>query len=556
MERKKKIIGAAMGNCVHVAGVLGFLKLAESEGYETIFLGPACSIDRILGAAKEANADIVAISYRLTPAAARYLFAKLKEKIHEFGLENIEYIFGGTLPVAEEARKSGIFRKIFSTQPISEVIAYLKGIDPTESHVTYPQDLLHRREAMRPFPLIRHHFGLPSVEETVKGIEKIAEAKVLDIISIAPDQIAQSAYFRQDEIEAGLGGAGGVPLRVENDWHSLYKASRRGNYPLLRSYNGTRDLIKMAKLLQNTIHNAWAAIPLCWYSVLDGRSDRKLKEAISENQSAIAWHAERNIPVEINEPHQWGLRGAHDTIFVAMAYISAYNAKRLGVHDYISQYMLNTPPGTSPTMDLAKMLAAKELISRLEDRDFKVYTQIRPGLMAFPSDIDRAKGMLASSIYTGMFLQPDIVHVVSFSEADHAATPDDIIESCKISRQVIENTMFGIPSVNSKDIMRRKNELKAEALYLIERIEMLGQGVEDPLTDPEILTWAVKLGILDAPDLIGNPYARGKLRTTVIGGACYAVDKSEARILSEMDRLDEIGVYSDEKDSDTQRFQF
>ena len=46
--RKKKIIGAALGNCVHVAGVLHFLHLAEDEGYETVFLGPAVSPEAIL----------------------------------------------------------------------------------------------------------------------------------------------------------------------------------------------------------------------------------------------------------------------------------------------------------------------------------------------------------------------------------------------------------------------------------------------------------------------------------------------------------------------------
>lgn len=41
----------------------------------------------------------------------------------------------------------------------------------------------------------------------------------------------------------------GVPIRSEEDLLSFYKASKQGNNPLLRCYSGTRNLIKMVKLL-------------------------------------------------------------------------------------------------------------------------------------------------------------------------------------------------------------------------------------------------------------------------------------------------------------------
>jgi len=40
-----KYLAAAIGSCVHVAGVLGFLSHVENEGHETVFLGPATGID-------------------------------------------------------------------------------------------------------------------------------------------------------------------------------------------------------------------------------------------------------------------------------------------------------------------------------------------------------------------------------------------------------------------------------------------------------------------------------------------------------------------------------
>ena len=51
----KKILGASLGNCVHVAGILNFLKLAEHYGYETLFLGPAVSLERLNEAIREYN---------------------------------------------------------------------------------------------------------------------------------------------------------------------------------------------------------------------------------------------------------------------------------------------------------------------------------------------------------------------------------------------------------------------------------------------------------------------------------------------------------------------
>ena len=46
-SQKKKALGASIGNCVHVAGVYHFLQLAEKEGYDCIFMGPAVSVDRL-----------------------------------------------------------------------------------------------------------------------------------------------------------------------------------------------------------------------------------------------------------------------------------------------------------------------------------------------------------------------------------------------------------------------------------------------------------------------------------------------------------------------------
>ena len=74
-ERKilmtKTVVAAALGECVHVAGVMNFLRLAESAGWKTVFLGPAVPINDVIKAVKREKADMVGISYRLTPETDR-----------------------------------------------------------------------------------------------------------------------------------------------------------------------------------------------------------------------------------------------------------------------------------------------------------------------------------------------------------------------------------------------------------------------------------------------------------------------------------------------------
>lgn len=541
MERL--IIGASIGNCVHVAGVLNFLRLAEQHGYKTKFLGPAVTIDYLLDAVQEAEPEMVAVGYRLTPETGFNIMKRLKDAVDERGLTSSKYIFGGTLPVAKKAQEVGLFDAVFSgEEELEEIVAFLEGKKYDEEKVDLGDDLLSRLKSKKPYPLIRHHFGLPTIEDTEKGIKEIAESKVLDIISLGPDQNAQESFFRPEEMDEDEKGAGGVPLRSKDDLIRLYEASRRGNYPLMRSYSGTRDLFKMAEMLVETINNAWCAVPLSWYNELDGRGPRKLTEAIKENRELMKWHGERDIPVEVNEAHHWSLRDAHDTIAVVMAFLAAYNARKMGVKTYIAQYMLNTPNGTSAKMDLAKMLAKKEMILSLENQDFRVLTQVRAGLTSFPTNLNRAKGQLAYATFLGMELNPDIVHVVGYSEADHAAQPGDVIESCLIARQVINNLIYGKPSFTSDPvIIDRKKSLLREAKLLLQAIRnMASSEVEDPWSDPETLANAIKIGLIDAPHLKGNPAGAGKLTTRIIEGACYAYDYNQDRIISEEERINRI----------------
>jgi hypothetical protein len=283
----------------------------------------------------------------------------------------------------------------------------------------------------------------------------------------------------------------------------------------------------------------------------------------------MAWYGERDIPVELNEPHHWGMRDAPDVVFVVSAYLSAYNASAFGVKDYICQLMFNSPPGHSDAMDLAKMLAVIDLISPLESRllsfttpsylgarlrtsmqrtprndmehNFRIWLQTRTGLLSYPLDRSAARAHLAASIYLQMSLHPHIVHVVGHTEAHHAATAEDVIEACKLANRTIDNALGGAPDMtHDPAIQARRVELVAEAQVTLEKIHNLaGADVPDPLIDPITLAKVVQTGILDAPHLRNNPFALGQVHTRIIDGKCLAVDVN-GKPLSESERLLEL----------------
>ncbi len=89
-----------------------------------------------------------------------------------------------------------------------------------------PQNLVDRIKYRKPYPLLRHHFGRPTLEETVKGIKKISKSGLIDVVSIGPDQNAQEFFFHPEKMNRLQDGAGGVPVRSEDDFKKLYGASR------------------------------------------------------------------------------------------------------------------------------------------------------------------------------------------------------------------------------------------------------------------------------------------------------------------------------------------
>ena len=294
----------------------------EELGFKTICLGPAVSLETLLEKVAALDPAMVAVGYRLTPENCRNLLRDLSAKVAADGEGRRAWLFGGTEPCVAVARETGLFQMTFAsgtTKPA--VVAFLRG---EQSHTVAgsppPQTLVERIRWKAPYPLLRHHFGRPTVADTLAGVVDIARAECLDVISLGTDQNAQEHFFRPAEMDQSAHGAGGVPVRTEADLEAIHAHGQLGNFPLLRCYSGTRDTMQWAPMLARTINNAWCAIPLFWYTQLDGRSPRPLTESIPETQALMRWHADRGIPVEMNESHHWSLRDAPDVVAVAAAY--------------------------------------------------------------------------------------------------------------------------------------------------------------------------------------------------------------------------------------------
>lgn len=294
----------------HVAGVHGFLRLAKQNNWRTIFLGPATPIRQVIEMAIKEKADLVGVSYRLTPENGEILLAEFAEYADELKTKGVRFAFGGTPQVVDRVRKLNFFEAHFDgSERVEEVAAYLRGQGiSSATKDNLPQHAIERIRWKAPSPLIRHHFGLPDLEETIQGIEEIAISRVVDVISLGIDQDAQENFFNPDKQDIRRRGAGGVPVRTPEDYSRLYQATRSGNFPLMRTYSGTDDFIRLAELYVKTINIAWAAVPLFWFNQMDGRGPWDLEGSIQEHIRLMRWYGERNIPVEANEAHHWGMR--------------------------------------------------------------------------------------------------------------------------------------------------------------------------------------------------------------------------------------------------------
>lgn len=359
-------------------------------------------------------------------------------------------------------------------------------------------------------PIIRAHSGpysddmsrVACLRQYMEWCHKLGEAGFLDVLSIGTSQLSQSNF---GENWAGKPNGGGVPVNNEAEYMDIWQAARP---MLVRTYSGTKNILKLAEIYERTINISWHALSLWWFNELDGRGPNTLYDNLKEHLETIRYISSVGKPVETNVPHHFAFRGADDITYIISGFLAAKAAKKYGVKTFVLQNMLNTPRSTWGIQDLAKGRILLKLVKELEDKEFRIVLQTRAGLDFFKPDLEVAKAQLA--MVTAMMddidpfneKSPDIIHVVSYSEALFLATPAVLNDSIKITRAALDEyrrlkKMGLTPSVMTDDILKRQYQLETACRMIIREIE---DNIPN-LYSPEGLYIAFVAGWLPVPEL-------------------------------------------------------
>ena len=634
-QAKRRVMVGAIGKCVHNLGVENFADWMQDLGlgYVTVKLGPAVPIHEAINKIREARPEVVGVSMRLGDLHVDKLITEFVEAATQYGLHpkesGIRYTFGGLRPaanlvramtgmpleedrfiredekhfdlgaIAEEYKQKEHFQGFFDLVADDFVTmeelddfarrrttAHQHKVSPWSDHLVERIRQVRERENR---PVLRAHIGIAAetIEPTIKAIEKLADASAFEIVSLAPDQTSQellAKFIRGEEDPSKyLAGQGGAPIRTVEDLQRLKAATQRGNFPMARIYTGTDELVALAHLWEEHLNICFPAVPIFFYNELDGRGPISIRDSFDEHFRTIEYWAGIGKPLEINDPHQWGLRYASDDMQVTDHVLCAVIALKKNIKNYVMQMMFELPPEISAMDDLAKMKAAYELAEPLTRHfDFNILRQTRSGLPSFPPNLNQAKGHLAFGIYTQLYMDPDILHVVTHSEAHHEASADDIIESCEIVKQVCWDFAKGnVPEVWADRVVRKRiKELKRGAMYNVLHAAILG-GYEGPIRPENFLEWAkepkedaeknyetmllslideanyptgicgviagdtldlgLQIGLFQGPHItvIDRRYEMsGACRTKVVNGMCRIDEWNGIRVYSEMERVD------------------
>lgn len=381
-------------------------------------------------------------------------------------------------------------------------------------------------------PLMRVHAGPYSpdrraaVEEFKDWARRLAATGQLDVLSIGTSQLSQSDFGAD---WAGRPNGGGVPVNSEQEYREIAEAARP---MLVRTYAGTRNLVSLAGTYERSLNIAWHALSFWWFSQLDGRGPNDVLANLIEHHRVLDFIAATDKPFEPNIPHHFSFRGGDDATYVLSGYLAARSAKQRGVRTLILQVMLNTPKYTLGVQDLAKTRALLALVRTLEDDSFRVLLQPRAGLDYFSPDLGKAQAQLAavSALMADIDPRgPDIVHVVSYSEAVRLADPDVINDSIRITRHALR-TYAGLRARLEIGTLLQRGQVAERTAALVDEVRQRLAAMEQSIPNlytPLGLYLALAAGYLVAPSLWGcrdEFSAAHALRTKVLRGGVRLVD--------------------------------
>lgn len=330
-----------------------------------------------------------------------------------------------------------------------------QGIEafPALPNFTYPSfktrndTILERVTALQNnkinLPLLRAHVGpysknrLEALDKFQKWLKELDSAGHLDIVSVGASQLTQEMFGKNWD---GIQNGGGVPVNSEKEFEDIRSAA---GGMLVRSYSATNNIPSYSAMLERTINTAWHALSFWWFNLADGRGPLSVYETLTQHINALRVIAENNKPFEPNISHHFSFRGSDDLSGIVATFLAVKIAKKIGIKTIILQMMLNTPKMISGIGDIAKFKVLLSLVEELKDDQFKIIPQPRAGLSYFSPNLNKAKIQLGSvsMLMTDLLERksPEIIHVVSYSEAVELATPPIINKSSQITRRSIDS---------------------------------------------------------------------------------------------------------------------
>jgi hypothetical protein len=472
---------------------------------------------------KEDGGTIDNIYFAGLPEACKKVGSKFNERVKVFMGDENQFETLKKIGVPDqfipksisEGSKYDDFRIEFAKSIIaSQGYKYIKpkAVHPYPEYGTKKDSLAKRiqmNQTLNDIPLFRAHVGpynadyKQAKQDFNDWLVKLKTAGFLDIVSIGSSQLSQS-HFGEDWKDMANGG--GVPINSKADLDAIWRVSRP---MLLRAYSGTKNVIEVAQVLEETINISWHALSIWWFNIIDGRGPNSVRESLKAHFETLHYIKKTKKPFEANVSHHFSFRGGDDVTYVLSVYLAALAAKKIGINQFVLQIMLNTPKYTWGVQDLAKARAIVNLVRALENDDFKIFVQPRAGLDYFSPDLDKAKIQLAA--VTAMMddiepdnpKSPDIIHVVSYSEAVHLADPPIINESAQITTYALseyrthKRETGGLPKGFEEDVMTRTEIMVKDVLAIREILE----NEISNLYSPEGFYQVFKLGVFVTPYL-------------------------------------------------------
>ncbi len=207
----KKVVACALGECVHVAGVMNFLRLAEQAGWRTVFLGPAVSVGAILQAAREEKADLVAVSYRLTPETGERLLGEFAEARTNCAGRGCGLLLAAHRRWQNARQQMGFFEHVFDGSETSEEVIGFPARETAGrlNETSYPQTTVERITGKRLIPSCAIILACRRWRPRLTGLRRSPKSRLLDVISLGIDQDAQANFFHPERQEPAPNRSGG-----------------------------------------------------------------------------------------------------------------------------------------------------------------------------------------------------------------------------------------------------------------------------------------------------------------------------------------------------------